>query len=79
MATRPKALKFTGMYRDFGNGKIEPDRFFNGIPARDLDEADIAELTDDQLKDAMGGRDPLYVEPKADVKSKVDEQPVKSP
>jgi len=39
-----------------------------GIPARDLDEGDIAALTDEQYERATGGADPLYREPKTDAK-----------
>lgn len=43
-------------------------RHMVGIPARDLDEGDIAALTDEQYERATGGADPLYREPKADGK-----------
>jgi hypothetical protein len=46
----------------------EPDRFFSGVPARDLEAADIANLTDEQLASITGtppGGDPLYTDPDA--------------
>lgn len=77
MSARPKALKYRGKMLEAkdldGNVVMRgPDRFYTGIPARDLDEADIAQLSDEQLKNAMGGDDPLYVEPKAKVEERAD-------
>lgn len=43
---RPKTLHYTGK---IANG--QPDRFFFGVPARDLDESDIAQLSDEQVRD----------------------------
>lgn len=63
--SRPTALKFLGAYLDFGDGRKQPDRWLANIPARDLDEADIAQLSDEQLANATGGPNPLYREVKA--------------
>lgn len=54
MATRPVKLIYQG----------KRDEHFVGVPMRDLDEHDIAKLSDDRLKEIMGGKRPLYVEPK---------------
>lgn len=62
---RPKELKFKD--RNDGNGYYWP-----GVPKRDLNEADIAQLTDDQLKDITGGDNPLYVAPKAKAEAKAE-------
>lgn len=60
---RPKALKF--------QGKNDPNGYyFAGVPARDLDEADIAQLDDETLKTITGGDKPLYVAPKAKAEAK---------
>jgi hypothetical protein len=56
---RPDRLFFAGEYDAQGR----PLEFFAAVPARDLDEADIAALTDGQLADITGapeGRRPLY-------------------
>lgn len=65
---RPTRLKYTGNLRevkdDAGNViRIEADRYFGGVPARDLDDEDIAQLSDDELANILGGGDPLYVDP----------------
>lgn len=63
---RPKALKFTG--------KGDPNGyFFPGVPARDLTEADIAQLDDETLKQITGGDKPLYVAPKPKAEPKREE------
>lgn len=86
---KPTRLRYTGHVRkitdDDGNVvAVEADRFFAGVPARNLDEADIAQLDAATLKTIMGGSNPLYVddspeaEPaKAEAKSeaKVAEKP----
>lgn len=54
---RAKALKFTGRYDASG----QPDRWFSGIPARNLDAAEVKGLSDEEYANATGGADPLYV------------------
>lgn len=74
--SRVKALKFVGEYDDF-DGK--PLRFFPGIPARDLDEFDIANLTDEQYA-TVTGENPLYVAPQGGKQSgKPDNDAKKEP
>ena len=55
MSDRPKALYYAG----------DGSEFFAGVPARDLDEADVAALTDDQLRDVTADNPrtgkPLYL------------------
>lgn len=46
-AERPKELFFIGPIHPVTG---EPASWINGIPARDLDETDIAQLSDDDLK-----------------------------
>lgn len=58
---RPTKLRFTSGYTTEG----EPLRFFANIPARDLDEGDIAALDEAAIKNITGGPDPLYVDPDA--------------
>lgn len=60
MTDRPTALKFLGTYADYGNGRMEPDRFLYGIPARDLDAGDILLLTDEDLLRIASVQPPLY-------------------
>ena len=57
---RAKTLRFTGKYD--ANG--QPDRWFNGVPARDLDAAEVAALSDEEYANITGGPTPLYVAPK---------------
>lgn len=63
---RPSALFFTGEYDVTG----QPLEYFATVPARDLDEQDIANLTDEQLAmiqtERGEGRPALYAssEPK---------------
>jgi hypothetical protein len=40
---RPTRLKYTGQYLNFGHGQPEPDRHYQGVPARDLTEEDLAQ------------------------------------
>lgn len=40
------------------------DEHFIGVPMRDLDERDLAKLSDDRIKEIMGGKRPLYAEAK---------------
>lgn len=66
----PTSLKFLGGYREVKDDKgnlIEkrPKRWIEGVPARDLDEADIAKIPADTLKAMTGGKNPLYGETKA--------------
>lgn len=56
MATRAKALHFVGQ-RDHDGRPLE---YFAFVPARDLDEAEIASLTDEQYDAITGGASPLY-------------------
>jgi pyruvate/2-oxoglutarate dehydrogenase complex dihydrolipoamide acyltransferase (E2) component len=62
---RPTRLTYTGQYLDFGRGQPEPDRHYQGVPARDLNEEDLAQFSDEDIKLIMGGDDPLYVDPDA--------------
>jgi hypothetical protein len=55
---RAKRLKFTGRYD--ANG--QPDRWFSGIPARDLDEREVKQLSDEDYATITGGDSPLYVD-----------------
>jgi hypothetical protein len=66
---KPTALKFTGRMIETRNDKgdvirREPERFYQGVPARNLDEADIAALDARRLKEIMApqadGSKPLY-------------------
>lgn len=54
---RAKALRFTGTYDASG----QPDRWFSGIPARDLSPVEVTGLSDEEYANATGGPDPLYV------------------
>ena len=62
MAARAKQLIYQGT-----KGSPREGDFMMGIPARDLDAADITALTDDEYRDATGdaGHGPLYAEPAA--------------
>lgn len=62
--TRPTKLMYTG------DGKT----YFPGVPARDLDEADLARLSDERVKEIAASA--LYVEPKAERAMMSDAQPV---
>lgn len=57
---RAHALKFKGKYDEDG----KPDRFVYFAPARDLDDADIANLSDAEYRDITSGDKPLYAEVK---------------
>jgi hypothetical protein len=65
---RPTALTFNGemipiTWDESGEAiAFGPDRFFSGVPARDLDEEDIARLDDATLASITGGETPLYSE-----------------
>ncbi len=48
MPERPKALFYVGQT----NAEGRPTEYFPGVPARDLDEADIASLSDGQVAEA---------------------------
>lgn len=71
MASRPKQLIYQGaqvplaMAEDGTVTTWTVDRYFPGVPARDLDEGDIANLSDAQLDeitaDPKNGQGPLYV------------------
>lgn len=59
MPKRPSKLKFSGRMGADG----VPVEFFADVPARDLEEADIALLSDERLAEiqtAPEGRKPLY-------------------
>jgi hypothetical protein len=43
----------------------QPYETYPGVPARDLDEEDIAQLDAETLKKITSGDKPLYVEPKS--------------
>jgi hypothetical protein len=62
---RPTRLKYTGQYLNFGHGQPEPDRHYQGVPARDLTEEDLAQFSDEDIKLIMGGTNPLYVDTNA--------------
>ena len=64
--SKPTRLHYTGRLIDRGDGIKAPDRYFMGVPARNLDEADIALLDAATLKNIMGGEHPLYVDPDAE-------------
>lgn len=80
MAARPTKLIYQGkevVTATDEHGKptaVSPDRFFHGVPARDLNEDDIARLSDEDLKDIMGGNEPLYVAAGNDDDDDTDEQ-----
>lgn len=65
---KPTALKYKGTmvasaWDDKGNAIAHaPDQFYQGVPARDLDEEDIARLDAATLKLITGGEKPLYVD-----------------
>ena len=73
---RAHALKFKGKYDAAGR----PDRYFSFAPARDLDARDIANLSDGEYADLLGGDKPLYAEvkppteKKAETKTKAEEK-----
>lgn len=54
---RAKALVFHG-------NDSQPRRKLFDVPRRDLNERDIARLTDEQYENATGGERPLYTAPK---------------
>jgi hypothetical protein len=62
---KPKALKFKGRTTKNELGSDVPDRYFSGVPARDLGPVDIARLDAETLKTIMtdpgNGDGPLYV------------------
>jgi len=58
MANRATRLHFVGP-RDHDGRPLE---FFAFVPARDLDEGEIASLTDEQYAAMTEGDAPLYVE-----------------
>lgn len=65
---RAKTLRFTGKR----NAQGEPDRWFVGVPARDLDAVEVKQLSDEDYTNITGGTSPLYVDaaaaPKADAR-----------
>lgn len=67
MATKERAGRL--LYQGFGDRTGD---YFTGVPARDLEAGDIAELTDEQYADITGGPAPLYIEP-------VSQKPPKEP
>lgn len=58
MVTKERAARL--LYQGFGDRTGD---YFTGVPARDLESEDIAELTDEQYGDITGGPSPLYIEP----------------
>lgn len=54
---RAKSLRFTGKHD--ANG--QPDRWFSGVPARDLSEREVKGLSDEEYANITGGESPLYV------------------
>lgn len=63
---RAKTLKFTGKYDASG----QPDRWFTGIPARDLDVMEVKGLSDEEYANITGGDSPLYVDAAAKTAAK---------
>lgn len=74
---KPTRLRFVGAITETkdADGNVvrrEPDRWYEGVPARDLEEADLVDLDAAQIKvltgPQAGGGPPLYVDdsPKAD-------------
>lgn len=74
---KPTRLRFVGAMIDKKDqhGNVigqHPDRWYEGVPARDLEESDLADVDAAQIKVLTGpqadGSDPLYVDdsPKAD-------------
>jgi bacteriocin-like protein len=67
---RPTRLTYQGTIEDVYDEDSTiighaPDRFFTGVPARDLAAEDIAQLSDEELAQITGGDDPLYADPDA--------------
>lgn len=69
--SRPTALKFTGtiIERKDDQGNVvgrEAERYYQGVPARDLDAGDIAHLDDARIAEITAqqadGSPPLYVD-----------------
>lgn len=69
--SRPIALRYTGKIKEARNAagnvvRREPTRSYQGVPARDLTERDIARLSDEQLAEITAkqadGTPPLYVD-----------------
>jgi hypothetical protein len=75
MAKRHGTWAFTGERNAAG----KPQRYFTGIPARDLTDRDIDRLDDDQYATVVASD--LYEKtepPKADSKGKGDDAPAKT-
>ena len=70
---RPKELLFKGGHDAQGR----PLRWFAGVPARTLREADIAALDDATLANITGGDKPVYVDPDKKEEPPEDEAPPK--
>lgn len=75
MAERAKHLKFVGGYTAYGM----PRRYYADIPARDLDEHDIARLSDEQYARALAGDRPVYQERKRTPHDEAPAQPQSVP
>lgn len=72
MANRPKRLKYTGQMIPVWNADQtdvigeQPYEYFLGIPARDMDEGDIAALDEAQMETVRlnaAGPSPIYLDP----------------
>lgn len=74
---KPTRLRFVGAINETKDqdGNViarRADRWYEGVPARDLDESDLADLDAATIKTLVGpqadGSDPLYVDdsPKAE-------------
>lgn len=72
MANRPKRLKYTGQMIPVWNADQtavigeQPYEHFPGIPARDMDAADVAALSDEQMETVRlnaAGPSPIYLDP----------------
>lgn len=75
---KPTRLRFVGAITETKDqdGNVirrQPDRWYEGVPARDLDESDLADMDAARIKMLTGpqadGGKPLYVDdsPKADM------------
>lgn len=79
---KPTRLRFVGAITETkdADGNVvrrEPDRWYEGVPARDLDESDLASFDAAQIKvltgPQAGGGKPLYVDDSpADESAKAD-------
>jgi hypothetical protein len=76
---RPTKLKYVGrtepVFDEKGKQTGEkPIDFYNGVPARDLKEEDLALLSDEDIKLIQSGENPLYVDPEKEKAKKERER-----